>query len=237
MQNRRNAAIHLIFEERCHIPWSSAQVMNTLAVSLNLPMPDRPRAPLNWTNVLIGIALSLLLHLLFVAWSLEHRISSPTVSVAKQLEVRLVHLLPLPVPEPAPPLPKDEKVTEKPGKTPKTRAEKTPQASITLPPAAAPAPITAPAAPSEEKHIDMNAIHASIKSAVADVDREKADTPNGQLIAKPLYPPEEETRMGKMINGTTRPDCKEQVTGMGLLAPLGVLATLLDKKDSGCKWR
>ncbi len=93
-----------------------------------------------------------------------------------------------------------------------------------------------PAAP-QEKHLDMNAIYGSVKSAVAAVDRENAETPTGQLAAKPLYPPEPGNKIGKMIDGTTRPDCKEQVEGMGLLTPLAALATLLDKKDSGCKWR
>ncbi len=48
-----------------------------------------------------------------------------------------------------------------------------------------------------EKHIDMGAMQADIHTALAQVDREKADTPAGQLVAKPLYPPEEETKMGK----------------------------------------
>ena len=83
----------------------------------------------------------------------------------------------------------------------------------------------------------MNAVYGSVKSTMAQIDRENADTPVGQLAAKPLYPPESGNKIGKMIDGTTRADCKDQVEGAGLFTPLLAAMTLLDKKDSGCKWR
>ena len=203
---------------------------------------DGGTSPLNRANVAIGLAISLLAHIAFVAWTFHQKINNPrTDRAAIPLEVRLLRPLPPPVvdnfPPSPPPVPDKKKTTKAPeiGKVTMARAPtpvvndlgKPSSVTVTVPP-----PATA-----EQKHVDMNAIHASIKSAVADVDREYADTPTGQLVAKPLYPPPDETRMGKMINGTTRADCKEQVAGMGLLAPLGALATLLDKKDNGCKWR
>lgn len=201
--------------------------------------------PLNRANVMIGLALSILVHGAFVAWTLHQRISKANEAHgAVPIEVRLVHQVhqePRPVEEivkPPPPVKPEKKTTEKPlasrdASAPRRprpvedETRKQPAIVVTAPPASS----------AEPKHLDMNAIHASIKSAVAEVDREYADTPTGQLVAKPLYPPPQETKMGKMIDGTTRPDCKEQVAGMGLLAPLGALATLLDKKDNGCKWR
>ena len=192
-------------------------------------------------NVAIGLAISLLVHLAFVAWTLQQKINIQSAARATvPLEVRLLRPPPAPVVERLAPQPSNPD-KKKPAKAPESArpitarapalvvddAHKPPSVTVTVPPPAA----------AEQKHIDMNAIHSSIKSAVADVDREYADTPTGQLVAKPLYPPPDETKMGKMINSTTRADCKEQVAGMGLLAPLGALATLLDKKDNGCKWR
>jgi hypothetical protein len=214
--------------------------MNTAATLQPASLSYAVRVPpINRANVAIALAISLLAHLAFVAWTLQQKINVHSAARTEvPLEVRLLRPPPAPVvAQIAPPSTPDKK---KPAKTPESArpitarapaavvddAHKPPSVTVTVPPPAG----------AEQKHIDMNAIHSSIKSAVADVDREYADTPTGQLVAKPLYPPPDETKMGKMINSTTRADCKEQVAGMGLLAPLGALATLLDKKDNGCKW-
>ena len=205
-----------------------------------LPWPTSPATPpLNRTNVAIGLTVSLLLHLLMAAWTWQHRVAThrfpETTSIA-------VHLLPITPVQPAPALPQPELV--KPQHETAVRPVQTakPRTVVIAPVQVAhdmPAPTitTTPTQPQPEKHLDMNAVYGSVKSALAEVDRENAQTPVGQLAAKPLYPPEPGNKMGKMIDGTTRADCKDQVEGMGLLTPLAALATLLDKKDSGCKWR
>ncbi|HEX7641162.1 MAG TPA: hypothetical protein VF472_03025 [Burkholderiaceae bacterium] len=193
----------------------------------------------NKTHVAIGVAVSLLLHLLIAAWTWQH--STGNVHFPEKTTIA-VHLLPPPA-KPAEPLPpppllkpvKPQPAVHSPAKsasivaTPERVSKEQSQAPSPVPPAAP--------APPQEKHLDMNAIYGSVKSTMKDIDRENADTPVGQLAAKPLYPPEDGNKMGRMIDKTTRPDCKEQVQGMGLFTPLAALATLLDKKDNGCKWR
>jgi len=152
-----------------------------------------------------------------------------------------VHLVPAPpaLPTPVPSHPElmaqQRQAQHRPTQTAKSQVLATAPAQVA---SDVPAPpVAAEPAPQQQKHLDMNAVYGSVKSAVAEIDRENAQTPTGQLAAKPLYRPEPDNKMGKMIDGTTRADCKDQVEGHGLLTPIAVLATLLDKKDSGCKWR
>ncbi|HEX8956002.1 MAG TPA: hypothetical protein VF798_07000 [Burkholderiaceae bacterium] len=207
---------------------------------LTLSWPTKPVTPaVNKTHVAIGVTVSLLLHLSMAAWTWQHRTGSLPFPEKTTIAVRLLPppakpaepVPPPPLPEPAKPqsamrnVPKSASIVATPARVGKEQSQ-----------APSPAPPATPVPP-QEKHLDMNAIYGSVKSTMKDIDRENADTPVGQLAAKPLYPPEDGNRMGRMIDKTTRPDCKEQVQGMGLLAPLGALATLLDKKDNGCKWR
>ncbi|MBV8633167.1 MAG: hypothetical protein JO002_01645 [Burkholderiaceae bacterium] len=205
---------------------------NTLSWSMKPLTP-----PLNRTHVAIGVAASLLLHLLLGSWAWLHQMAEPRL--AEKITIA-VHLLP-----PAPSIPVAPPPSTEPLKPNKdATARSTRRAVVTTAPVQAkqqqvmPEPASPPSpAPQQEKHLDMNAIYGSVKSAVKEIDRENAETPVGQLAAKPLYQPESGNKMGKMIDGTTRGDCKEQVSGYGLFAPLAAVATLLDKKDNGCKWR
>ena len=214
------------------------------AATAPTPSPLNFRLPsqLNRTNVAIGVVISLLLHFGFVLWSLHHKMDvAREVPDQRPIEIRLISP-PVPVPAEPPPPVAQTRDENKPAKhLAETKVKPVaPTAAIITSINKIPAPDAAPVTPTPaapEKHIDMGAMQANIRTALAQVDREKADTPSGQLVAKPLYPPEEETKMGKMINGTTRADCKDQVGGAGLFTPVLAALTLLDKKDSGCKWR
>ena len=82
----------------------------------------------------------------------------------------------------------------------------------------------------------MAKVRAGIGAAVAEVDREQSDTPVGQLKAKPLYDKEPESKEARAIASSARSDCRDRIANTGLLAPLMILATAFDGKDSGCKW-
>jgi hypothetical protein len=207
---------------------------------------DRARFPgLTPWKVAIGLAISLLLHIILVLWSWNMKfgvIQSPQMQ-NRPLEVRLIRELPpqppvpaqVPVPVSAP-VPIASKVIAR--TTQKPRSPPTLQPAL---PVADTPPITPTLVPSQPqaatgKHLDLDALRANLGAVVAEVDREKRDTPVGQLQAKPLYPSDDESKIGKAISNTTRPDCRNNIANTGLLAPLFLLAMAADKKDSGCKW-
>ena len=199
---------------------------------------DQPR--LNPLNVLIGIVISLLLHSALVIWSWNLRLpgaEQARTALKRPLEVRLLHEPPpQPIVQPIvrpQEVADNKKVRHGPAGLPRP-AQATVTTTLTITPPA----MTTPPNNSEpgEKHLDMAAIHANLGNIVAEVDREKRDTPVGQLLTKPLYAPDDDNKIGKAIRGTTRSDCRDQIAGTGLLAPLFLLAMAADKKDSGCKW-
>ena len=204
----------------------------------NLSWPMTPATPLKRSNAAVGLTVTLLLHLLLALWSWQHRTATRRLPETTAIEVHLLPSSPpLPIVPPPEPAKQKNETALRPTTVPRTMVA-APRAVVAAPlqvPQETPAPPATPA-PQQEKRLDMNAVYGSVKSAVAQIDRENAETPVGQLAAKPLYPPEGD-KMGKMIDGTTRGDCKDQVSAYGLLAPLAAVATLFDKKDSGCKWR
>jgi hypothetical protein len=199
---------------------------------------DQPR--LNPLNVLIGVVISLLLHSVLVIWSWNMRLpgaEQARSALKRPLEVRLLHEPP-PLPQPLlQPIVRPQEVADnKKVQRAPVRLPRSAQATVTTTLAVTP-PATPPSnSEPTEKHLDMAAIHANLGTIVAEVDREKRDTPVGQLLTKPLYAPDDDNRIGKAIRSTTRSDCRDQIAGTGLLAPLFLLAMAADKKDSGCKW-
>jgi hypothetical protein len=191
-------------------------------------------------NVVIGIAMSLLLHGLLAAWVWNMKLQSNDhtgTATSRPIEIQLRHELP----PPAPPIVQTSENPES-KKTPKPLV-RAPRLAPTTPPLQAIAktpspPLPATIAPDSpvEKHLDLAAIHANLGAVVADVDREKRDTPVGQLQAKPLYSDDDDNKVGKAIRNTARSDCRDHIANTGLLAPLFLLAMVADKKDSGCKW-
>jgi len=193
-------------------------------------------------NVIVGIALSLVLHILLALWVEKMNLSAKQTQQVQNhtLEVRLLRELP-PLPPPMPPARVESKVEPQIIAHAKPAHHSAPTQRQTLPIAtneSPSAPAIVPSAPQvpPEKHLDMDALHANLRAILAESDREKRDTPVGQLQEKPLYPPDEKSKLGKAISNTTRPDCRDNIANTGLLAPLFLLAMAADKKDSGCKW-
>lgn len=187
-------------------------------------------------NVAIGIAISLLLHSLLAIWAWNMKLPAATQAerfLDRVLQVRLL---------PPPPAPADVQRQEPAELTnvrqPMIRVPRSAPRSAPII-AAQPQAASGNAAPkiqAPEQHLDLSAVHANLGAIVAEVDREKRDTPVGQLQEKPLSPADDENKIGKAIRNTTRSDCRDHIANTGLLAPLFLLAMAADKKDSGCKW-
>ncbi|MBV8666887.1 MAG: hypothetical protein JO269_10435 [Burkholderiaceae bacterium] len=194
-------------------------------------------AGIHLRRVATGLALSLLLHGMLIAWIRHHAFFEPHPS-ASEKRVAIEVLLPPPVPPPIP-QPSPMEISTKPAvkknlsKTVVASTPVTQAAPENLPPVAA---SPAPESPAPETHIDIESVRGSLGAIVAEVDREQLETPLGQVRLKPQFAPQAEHKIEKAIAETARPDCRDTVTGHGLLTPLFAAATLLDKKDSGCKW-
>jgi len=185
----------------------------------------------------IGILLSLLLHSILIAWAWNRTLPAanrPEPQNQVALEVRLV---PIPLATPA--------LELKPRQVPQSetvRATRAPKPAVLKTVQASDAPVVVRETPVAavqvlpEKHIDVESVRSGLAAIVAEVDREKRDTPVGQLIAKPLYPLEANNKMAHAIDGSIRQDCRDRIANTGLLAPLFILGMALDRKNSGCKW-
>lgn len=190
-------------------------------------------------HVAIGIALSLLLHLL-AAIAVWHSLpqNQLVLRLRTPLQVRLVPSSP-PL-EPA--LSATAPLRPQPGTRTAMHTAKVqknaiaPSTIVSVAKSAESATLSTPSASTPEHHLDMAKVRAGIGAAVAEVDREQSDTPVGQLKAKPLYDKEPESKEARAIASSARSDCRDRIANTGLLAPLMILATAFDGKDSGCKW-
>jgi hypothetical protein len=190
-------------------------------------------------NVLIGIAISLLLHgsVALWAWNLKPIATQAAHISSRPIEVRLLPEIaqisaPIAPPTATHAAPTPAPITQRAPASRRTlQIVKSEAVAIIVPVTPAPANPTA-----TEKHIDLDAIHANLGSIVAEVDREKNDTPVGQFQTRPLYPADDHSKLGKAIEQTARPDCKDSIANTYLLAPFILLKMVADKKDSGCKW-
>jgi hypothetical protein len=188
-------------------------------------------------GVAVGILLSLALHGMLVAWAWQRALPAGNRSAAQTQVVLEVRLRPAPAALPTP-LP-DAQPREAPP-TRKAQISRTPKpialqaATQNDKPAVVNPAAPTPAAP--EKHMDVESVRAGLGAIVAEVDREKRDTPVGQLITHPLYPPEADNKMARAVEGSSRSDCRNSIANTGLLAPLVILTMAFDRKNSGCKW-
>jgi hypothetical protein len=201
-------------------------------------------ARIDASGAAIGIMLSLLLHGMLAYWVWNRTLlpaDRSRVDNRFTLEVRLVTaptaLLPA---APALKPPAEQTRTVRTTQAARPIAARPIAARPIIVQAATPPSTTATApeqpAATAEKHIDVESVRGGLAGIVADVDREKRDTPVGQLIDKPLYPPEASNKMARAIDGSTRSDCRNSIANTGLLAPLFLAAMAFDRKNSGCKW-
>lgn len=213
----------------------------TTAMEFRIERSDGGRPMPNRRGIVLGIAVSLLLHgALIYLW--RHVQPAARIDTAPRVESIAVWIRPLAAKPPPPPVdvvkPKREpKPISKPKlatarETPAaaTAAASSPQA-ITVMPAS---PVT-PAASSdtftqETPKFDMEAARKTARKMAGERDPSKVGTAVGQIPDKPL---QTETQLARDIAQGKRGDCRSAYAGAGLLAPV---LMLLDKKDSGCKW-
>ncbi|MGK5005288.1 hypothetical protein [Janthinobacterium sp. LB2P70] len=198
------------------------------------PMPNR-------RGILLGIAVSLLLHgALITLW--RHVQPATPPDTAPRVESIAVWIRPLAAKPPPPPVevvkPKRE---PKPISKPKlATARETPAAptaptsspqAITVVPASPATPAASPDTLTQETpKFDMEAARKTARKMAGERDPSKVGTAVGQIPDKPL---QTETQLARDIAQGKRGDCRTAYSGAGLLAPV---LMLLDKKDSGCKW-
>jgi hypothetical protein len=192
-----------------------------------------------------GLAVSILLHALLL---LVLRPPAPSVapdarrwSTPLEIRVQLLPAPPAPITEPAPPpieQPRAEpRKTERSTEPPRPRRK--PPEAIYLPAPrtpdtkAEPQPATPTEPTDAAPRFDPEAARATARGIASTLDPPKSDAANAQVNrGGPRYRETKEQRLGRNINDSARPNCKDGVPG-GLLAPLYLM---MDKKDSGCKW-
>lgn len=216
----------------------------TTAMEFRIERSDGGRPMPNRRGIVLGIAVSLLLHgaLLYLWRHVQPPVQQDT---APRVESIAVWIRPLAAKAPPPPAevvkPKRE---PKPISKPKlATARETPAAATA--PAASPQAITvvpaSPATPAastdtfrqetpETPKFDMEAARRTARKMAGERDPSKVGTAVGQIPDKPL---QTETQLARDIAQGKRGDCRTAYSGAGLLAPV---LMLLDKKDSGCKW-
>jgi len=204
-------------------------------------------APMRRPGIGAGIAVSLVLH---AALIFGYRLAAPTApeptQPAKAMTVWLrpaeppkpivakVEPPPAPKPEPAQPRKRERPQLAERARTP-AKAEAEAPAPVTAQAITLPAPASTAPDPLhpelQPKKFDMDAALKTARKEANAKDPARAGLPVAQLDDHPLYPEQRESKLGRDIQGATRPDCRKG--GGGLLAPL---IWMLDKKDSGCKF-
>lgn len=202
-------------------------------------------APMRRPGIGAGIAVSLVLH---AALIFGYRLAAPTAPEQPQpAKAMTVWLRPAEPPKPivakVEPPPKPEPVQPRKRERPQLaeRARAPAKAEVEAPAPVTAQAITLPAPAStapdplhpelQPKKFDMNAALKTARKEANAKDPARAGLPVAQLDDHPLYPEQRESKLGRDIQGATRPDCRKG--GGGLLAPL---IWMLDKKDSGCKF-
>jgi hypothetical protein len=206
-----------------------------------------PSPRLRRPGIVAGIAVSLLLHVVLI---FGYRFTAPTERKAAEAPPRTMMLwLRQPKPpaavarvEPPPPPPKAAQMRKR---------DKTDIARNSAPAPAAPTPSAAPVqeqavtlpAPAsnvpdpfhqeeQPKNFDVNAALKTARKVANEKDPARAGTAVAQLDDHPLYPEQKDPKLARDIQKGSRPDCRQSQAG--LLSPL---FWLMDKKDSGCKWK
>jgi hypothetical protein len=182
-------------------------------------------------RVMGGIAISLVLHIAMLAL-LRDRANIRNEPEPPRMTVEIL-LLPPPAPPRAITPPRDADTPRRDrARPPKHHAAPHTDTVPATPPAAAASPPVRPDSTPTPPTIDPEAARAAIPGILKQLDDEKRKLPVGQLMDKPLYGPEEESRLGRQMARAGRPDCMKDGRA-GLLTPLLWLA---EKKGTGCKW-
>lgn len=204
---------------------------------------------------MIGLVISVGIHLMLIAamvWLVHpniKRLASDTNADTKRIYLQLRLLAPVventklvPLPRPvdpaterkaARPLQSDRKTASRnirstsPDLTPDQNTGKT---VITALPAE-------PKAETPGQHIDYGNL-GKLAAKSDEIYRAQDQRPVAQLERHPLYPDRPDSPLARGIANAERPDCVKNAQGAGLFAPLVLVASVvMDKKDSGCKFK
>lgn len=180
-------------------------------------------------RLLLGIAVSLAVHLLFV---LGYRGLGPAAPMFAPEEPAPIAVTIRPPPPPEPPrslAPQETPAAPRPARTaPRKKVIAVP----TTPEKAAEDPfaVQQPETPPEDApRFDMEAARRIARENAHLRDPSKEGTALAQFPEEPL---QTESKLARAISRAKRPNCKDGIPG-GLLAPLYLM---MDKKNSGCKW-
>lgn len=209
-----------------------------------------PQPRLRRPGIVAGIAVSLLLHAVLI---FGYRFAAPAKQEAAEPAQRMMTVW-LRQPKPQPPPPPERIVRAEPRPPKPAQSRKRDQTDIAHGSAPAPAASTPSAAPAQEqavtlpapasnapdpfhqeeqpKSFDMNAALKTARKVANEKDPARVGTAVAQLDDHPLYPEQKDPKLARDIQKGSRPDCRQAQAG--LLSPL---LWLLDKKDSGCKWK
>lgn len=185
-------------------------------------------------RVVIGVAVSIAVHALFL---LAYRDTTfRTLQVAPAEPTVLSVMIAPPAPPPPPPEPPLARATPPAPSAPvapRATRPAPPQAVIAVTESASPTPdpfvVQQEETPQAAPKFDMNAARATARANAQLRDPSKEGTALAQFPEPPL---QTESPLARSISQAKRRDCKDGIPG-GLLAPIYLL---MDKKDSGCKW-
>ena len=182
-------------------------------------------------RLLLGIGVSLAVHLLFV---LGYRGLGPVRSVFAPDEPTPITVTIRPPAPPPPEPPRAVAPPPRPASTAPARTVRTapPKRVIAVPATSAPDPflVQQPDTPPEETpQFDMDAARRIARQNAHLRDPGMEGTALAQFPEAPL---QTESKLARGISRAKRANCKDGIPG-GLLAPIYLM---MDKKDSGCKW-
>lgn len=187
-------------------------------------------------RVVIGVAVSIAVHALFL---LAYRNTNFKTVEVGPAEPRVISVMiarpapPPPPPPPEPPLARPTPAAPSAPVAPRSSRPAPPQAVIAVPESASPAPdpfvVQQEDTPEPAPKFDMNAARQTARANAHMRDPSREGTALAQFPEPAL---QTESRLARGIREAKRPDCKDGLPG-GLLAPIYLL---MEKKDSGCKW-
>lgn len=186
-------------------------------------------------RVVIGVAVSIAVHALFLLAYRNANFKTVEVGPAEPtvISVMIAPPAPPPPPPPEPPVVRPRPAAPSAPVASRTSRPAPPQAVIAVPESASPAPdpfvVQQEETPEPAPKFDMNAARQTARANANMRDPSREGTALAQFPEPAL---QTESTLARGIREAKRPDCKDGVPG-GLLAPIYLL---MEKKDSGCKW-
>jgi len=183
-------------------------------------------------RVVIGVAVSIAVHALFLLAYRNTHFKTMEVEPAEPTVISVMIARPAP-PPPEPPVARPTPAAPNAPVAPRATRPTPPQAVIAVPDSASPAPdpfvVQQEETPEPAPKFDMSAARQTARANANMRDPSREGTALAQFPEPAL---QTESKLARGIREAKRPDCKDGLPG-GLLAPIYLL---MEKKDSGCKW-